>query len=63
MAIKGKSTGRTATDNKGIFDSRLSAGHATGLTRGTAKVGAGGTTDITVNKRKYVTKQYSDTYH
>lgn len=60
MAIKGKSTGRTARENEpaGLWQSRQRAGQTTGLSRGTTKdISSKSTT--TVNKQKYTTDQFS----
>ncbi len=56
MAMRAKSTGTTAADNVGVFDSRLKKGQATGLVRGTApittqKVGVVGKTKYKLNSR------------
>ena len=51
MAIKARTTGRTANDSAGLFDSRLRKGQATGLNRGTADVSS--VKVGTVNKNKY----------
>jgi hypothetical protein len=60
LAIKGKSTGRTARENEpaGLWQSRLRAGKATGLNRGVQKEISGKSTVI-LNKRKYTTDQFS----
>ena len=60
MAIKGKSTGRTARENEpvGLWQSRQRAGKATGLGRGSAKQ-LSGKSSVTVNKQKYTTDQFS----
>lgn len=56
MAIKAKKFSGVADPKQtGFFGSRLSKGHATGLTRGTAKIGE---RSDTVNKQKYKIKQY-----
>lgn len=62
MATKGRSTGRVNTTKAGLFDTRLAAGSAAGLSRGSA---GGSTTKnrvATVNKRKYSSGQYSQGY-
>ncbi len=60
MAIKGKSTGRTARKNEpaGLYQSRQRAGSATGLNRGAAKE-LSRKSSVTVNKQKYTTDQFS----
>ena len=53
MAMKARSTGRTASENAavGIWQTRSRAGSATGLNRGTAPVSSGKTG--VVGKTKY----------
>ncbi len=60
MAIKGKSTGRTARENEpaGLWQSRQRAGKATGLSRSVTKDTSSKST-TTVNKQKYTTDQFS----
>ncbi len=60
MAIKGKSTGRTARENApaGRWDSQQRTGNARGLNRGTLKK-LSGKSSVTVNKQKYTTNQFS----
>ncbi|MEK6921070.1 MAG: hypothetical protein AABX82_04255 [Nanoarchaeota archaeon] len=62
MATKGKSTGRVNTTKAGLFDTRRAAGGATGLKRGTGSTSSSSTSS-TINRRKYVTDQFSQGYH
>ena len=61
MAIKGRSTGRTATENAaaGLWQTRSRTGQATGLSRGTATVSSVKTS--IVGKTKYKLNSRGDT--
>ncbi len=63
MTTKGKSTGRVSTTKAGLFDTRRAAAGAFGLSRGTASVSTSKSEETTVNRRKYVSKQFSQGYH
>ncbi|MBI5072460.1 hypothetical protein HZA99_01440 [Candidatus Woesearchaeota archaeon] len=64
MAMKARSTGRTASENAavGLWQTRSRAGQATGLSRGTATVSSGkagvvGKTKYKLNSRGNTTYQ------